>query len=311
MKPLKAKEIRGNWATLLLPIQGDDSIDYGRLEAEIDYLIAARVNGIYSNGSAGEFYTQTEAEFDRVSQTLAERCERAGIPFQLGATHTTAQIAVERVARAAALKPSGIQVILPDWFPPSNEEALAALSRYAEAAGEVSLILYNPPHAKRNLVAADFLEFKAALPTLQGIKVSDGDDAWYRAMTPVAEKISVFVAGHHLATGVSRGVGAGAYSNVACLSPKGAQVWWEQMQTDLPGALELEARIRRFMDVHILPFKPRHQNVALDKLLATVGGWADVGTRVRWPYRSVDESEVAGLLKTARSMLPELFEGEA
>jgi dihydrodipicolinate synthase/N-acetylneuraminate lyase len=127
MKPLSATEIRGNWATLLLPIQADEQIDYGRLEAEIDYLIKAQVDGIYSNGSAGEFYTQTEAEFDRVNQTLAERCERAGMPFQIGATHTSAQMALERVKRAAFLQPSAIQVILPDWFAPSNEEALEAL----------------------------------------------------------------------------------------------------------------------------------------------------------------------------------------
>ncbi|MDX2008459.1 MAG: dihydrodipicolinate synthase family protein [Meiothermus sp.] len=308
MKALSAAEIRGNWATLLLPIGANDRIEYGRLEAEIDCLIEARVDGIYSNGSAGEFYTQTEAEFDRVNQTLAERCERAGMPFQIGATHTSAQLALERVARAAALRPSAVQVILPDWFPPSNEESLEALSRYAEAASGIGLILYNPPHAKRVLVAQDFLEFQASIPTLVGIKVADGGDDWYAAMKPVADKLSVFVPGHHLATGFGHGVGTGAYSNVACLSPKGAQRWWAQMQTDLPGALELESRIRRFMDAHILPFKPRHQNVALDKLLAAVGGWAEVGTKVRWPYRSVDQAEVPRLREIARRELPELME---
>jgi hypothetical protein len=29
MTPLSAREIRGSWATLLLPIQPDDSIDFG------------------------------------------------------------------------------------------------------------------------------------------------------------------------------------------------------------------------------------------------------------------------------------------
>jgi dihydrodipicolinate synthase/N-acetylneuraminate lyase len=308
MKALGAAETRGNWATLLLPIQSDERIDWGRLEAEIDYLIEARVDGIYSNGSAGEFYTQTEAEFDRVNQTLAERCERAEMPFQVGATHASAQIALERVARAAELKPSAIQVILPDWFPPSNAEALEALHRYAETAEGIGLILYNPPHAKRVLAAGDFLEFKSAIPSLVGIKVADGGDDWYVAMKPVAETLSVFVPGHHLATGFARGVGTGAYSNVACLSPKGAQRWWAQMQTDLKGALELESRICKFMDAHILPFKPRHQNVALDKLLAAVGGWGALGTRVRWPYCSVDEAEVPRLRQIAKTQLPELME---
>ncbi len=52
-------------------VSADESIDYGRLGNCIDTLIAAGVNGIYSNGAAGEFYNQTEAEFDPVSVILA------------------------------------------------------------------------------------------------------------------------------------------------------------------------------------------------------------------------------------------------
>ena len=73
MTPTLASDLRGNWATLLLPVNHDDSIDYGLLAAELDHFVAARVDGVYSNGSAGEFYTQTEDEFDCVSALLAER----------------------------------------------------------------------------------------------------------------------------------------------------------------------------------------------------------------------------------------------
>jgi len=31
MRPLTAAELKGNWATLLLPLQDDDSIDFGLL----------------------------------------------------------------------------------------------------------------------------------------------------------------------------------------------------------------------------------------------------------------------------------------
>ena len=45
MKPLKANEIVGNWAALLLPIDEDERIDYGRLQAELEVLTASGVNG--------------------------------------------------------------------------------------------------------------------------------------------------------------------------------------------------------------------------------------------------------------------------
>lgn len=313
MKPLSAQHIRGNWATLLLPINPDQSIDFAALEAEIAYLMEAGVDGIYSNGSAGEFYTQTEAEFDRVSQCLAEQCEKAQMPFQLGASHVVPQIALERIRRAAELGPSAIQVILPDWFPPSLEEAKGALEGYAEAAQSVGqsmgLVLYNPPHAKRVLQPEELLWLGQQVEGIVGTKVADGDQGWYQRMQGVAGRMSVFVPGHHLATGFGRGVATGAYSNVACLSPKGAQRWWEQMQTDLEAALELERRIGRFMDAYMVPFKQQgYQNVALDKLLAAIGGWGPVDTRVRWPYRSIEPGALPQLRQQALHLLPELME---
>jgi hypothetical protein len=41
--------------------------------------------------------------------------------------------------------------------------------------------------------------------------------------------------------------------------------------------------------------------------MAAIGNWADVGTRLRWPYRFVPESEAKRLQPLARKALPELF----
>ena len=121
--------------------------------------------------------------------------------------------------------------------------------------------------------------------------------------------LAVFVPGHHLATGIANGA-AGSYSNVACLNPAGAQRWYAHMLVDLPAALALEQRIREFMDSAIMPFIVRdgYANPALDKLLAAIGGWADVGTRLRWPYRWIDPQEAARLRPLAQTLLPELFD---
>ena len=36
---LTAATLRGNWATLLLPINSDESIDYNKLSDEVEYFI--------------------------------------------------------------------------------------------------------------------------------------------------------------------------------------------------------------------------------------------------------------------------------
>ncbi|MBP0578016.1 dihydrodipicolinate synthase family protein [Labrys sp. LIt4] len=302
--------LRGNWATLLLPIAADDAIDFGRLGEEIDILIAAGVDGIYSNGTAGEFHNQTETEYEAIQALLAEKCRAAGMPFVIGACQGDPRQSLERVRRAAGLQPAAIQVILPDWWPVTDEEAIDFLAMMAEAARELPLVLYNPPHAKRVLPPEVLGRLTQAVPSVKAIKLADGDEAWYAAARRYLAGIALFVPGHHLATGLKAGVAAGAFSNVACLSPRGAQAWADSMADAIETALDLEHRICRFMDEHIVPFRRDHDysNAALDKLLAAIGAWGPVGPRLRRPYRWIPQSEAEKLKPVARALMPELFE---
>jgi dihydrodipicolinate synthase/N-acetylneuraminate lyase len=293
---------------LLLAWNKDDSLDFGRVEAELDAITAFGVDGVYSNGTAGEFHSLTEDEFDAISELLAARCEAASIPFQIGVSHMSAQISLERLRRSVALAPAAFQVILPDWYPVSDAEAIAFLNRMAENAEGVGLVLYNPPHAKRMLPPETMGALRRAVPSMVGVKVADGNDDWYAAVREHLSSISVFVPGHHLATGFARGA-SGAYSNVACLHPGAAQRWWDLMAEDIDSALEVEQRLRMFMDQRIVPFitEQGYCPAACDRLLAHVGGWADVGERMRWPYRSIPFEEADRLRPIAREMLPEFF----
>ncbi len=309
MKPMRAEEIRGNWATLLLPIQAGDAIDYALLAEELEHFVAVKVSGVYSNGSAGEFYTQTEEEFDRVSALLAERCGRAGVPFQIGLSHSSAQIARERLRRAKTLAPAAFQVTLPDWFPPSLPEVIAFLEVMAAEAAPIPLIVYNPPHAKRKLGPEEWREIVARVPGVAGMKVAGGDDAWYAAMREVMANVSVFIPGHLLAEGMARG-GRGAYSNVACLSPAGAQRWYELCGRDPAAGRALGGRIGAWWKENIAPLITRDglANFAADKASAVAGGWLPgFTTRMRWPYRAADPAVARAIGESARRELPELW----
>ncbi len=307
---LTAKDLRGNWGTLLLPINADDSIDYMRLAEEIDYLAAAQLDGLYSNGTAGEFHNQTEEEFDKIQELMAEKCHKAGMRFQVGASHPSPVISLERIKRTVSLRPDAFQIILPDWVMAAEEEHIYFLKKIAGAANGIPLVLYNPPHAKTVLKPVDFSRLKNEVPQLIGIKVASGDAQWFADMRLYASGLSVFVPGHFLATGVGEGVASGAYSNVACLSPKGAQQWWQQIQTDINKALDLQKRILQFFDECIVPFRQAgYSNPALDKFLAAIGGWSTIGTRLRWPYKWIAESEVARARIKAKQLLPEFFDG--
>lgn len=308
MEPLRGKKIRGNWATLLLPIEPDESIDYQALEQEIDVLIEIEVDGIYSNGTAGEFYTQREEEFDRIHSLLATKCNRADMPFQIGATHMSAQIALDRLERAAAYEPSAIQVILPDWSPVNRDEIIRFLNDMAAAADPIGLVLYNPPYAKTELTPAEFGELSEVVTGLEGVKVSPSGRDWYREFRNNAPDLSLFIPGHELATGYMLGAD-GSYSNIACLSPVGAQSWFGLMESDIESALKLEQKIQTFLEDYIEPFitEQQYSNQAVDKLLAAIGDWAPIGTRLRWPYNWIPQEEVSRLRPVAKRAMPEFY----
>ena len=301
--------IGGNWASLLLPIEADDSIEFQKLGEEIDILVGAAVDGIYSNGTAGEFHNQTEEEFDRIQLMLAERCKASGTPFVIGACQPDPSIMLNRVRRAAVLDPAAIQLILPDWWPLTDAEAIDFLNSAGDIAGGIPLILYNPPHAKRVLTPKELGFICSSAPGVTGVKLADGDKEWYAEAREHLHNLLLFVPGHHLATGIKEGVAAGSFSNVACLSPGGAQAWTALMQEDIDAALEIEGRICGFMDEHIAPFRQNigYSNAALDKLLCAIGNWGPVGSRLRSPYRWIDESEANRLRVIARRELGELF----
>lgn len=294
------------WASLLLPLNADDSIDFDRLKQQLETLLTAGLDGVYAHGTAGEFQTLTEPEFDEINALLATACEAANLPFQLGAGHPSAQVSLDRVRRAAALSPSGIQVILPDWLPLNDQEATAFLTGAAAVAEGVSLVLYNPPHAKTQVGPELFADLARAVPTLVGLKSAGGDEEWFdRALK---SGLSLFVPGHFLASMTRLGA-HGSYSNVAALSPVGAVRWYEQILKDPEVALDVERRIGEFFAEHIAPLQSAGlSNPALDKFLAAVGGWADVGTRVRWPMTYATEHQADAARPAARRLLPELFE---
>ncbi|MEZ8694202.1 dihydrodipicolinate synthase family protein [Vibrio splendidus] len=295
--------ITGNWATLLLPIE-NGNINFAALAEQIDYFIEAKVDGIYSNGTAGEFYTQSKEEYKKISQLLAKKCQSTNTPFQIGASHCHPQEQLERIKFAATLKPTAIQVILPDWFPCSTQVALTFLKEADKVSDNVPIVLYNPPHAKVNLTAEQLKTVFDEVNGLVGFKLPRLT-AEIEA-TGLAKKASIFVAGHFLATDAYKGA-KGAYSNVCCLGPKAAQQWTNDCLALKPEALELEKRIQEFMDTEIAPYitEAGYSNAAVDKLMAAMGDWNTLSTEMRFPYPSIPTTDVAKKVRSRDQTIPE------
>lgn len=297
--------IVGVWGTILLKVEDDGSLDLSAIAEQVTHYAAAGLQGVYSNGTAGEFHCQTEAQFRAVSSATAMAASAAGLPFQLGAAHPLAPGTLERVAFAATLAPRAIQVTLPDWTPIDLASAIRFLSRCADVAGETALVLYNPPHAKTVLSPDQLFQVIDSVPQIAGLKCAGGDAEWYMDMAPVLAQISVFIPGHHYASGTARGA-HGSYSNMACLNPAATVKWALQCKTDTKGAMDTEARIAAFMEEAIAPtLAAGNQGYACDKAMAVAGGWTNMTPRLMWPCVGLSAVLTSQITKAAHRHLPE------
>lgn len=296
---------RGVWATVLLSLDPSGAIDFGALDDQIAAYAAAGCDGIYTGGTAGEFHTMSEADFRTVGERAARAARAADLPFQIGAAHPLAPGSLARIAFAATLAPDALQVTLPDWTAIDFATARRFLDGAAEAAGPVPLVLYNPPTAKTVLSPAELGLLAADMPTLVGLKCGGGDAAWYAEMAPVLARLSVFIPGHHYASGIAQGA-HGAYSNMACLSPVGAVRWAALCRSDPAAALDIETRIAAFMTEAVVPLlEAGHPGFALDKALAAAGAWTSIAPRLLWPYAGVPDAAVTRIVQAARRHIPE------
>lgn len=305
---LTAENLKGIWATALLPINRDDSIDFHCLADELDILCHSGVDGIYTNGTAAEFFNQSESEFDRIQSMTAEKCKRKNTPFQIGASHMSPIVCLERIKRTRSLKPDAYQIILPDWLPPTTDEQIDFLLKIAEVADGIPLVLYNPGHAKTVLVPHAYHALQQAVPELIGIKTAAGDELWFNEMHKYHHGLAIFIQGHRLATGIKQKVADGSYSNIACFNPWGAVRWYQLMFEDIDEAVRVEEKIILFLKTCILPFsKNGYSDTALDKLLAFAGNWSNLSTRLKWPYKGVSQDEACKIRDAAKKMLPEIL----
>lgn len=295
----------GVWATALFRVDASGQVDLGAIDDQVAAYATAKCDGVYTGGTAAEFHSQSDADFQAMSERLASSARAHGLPFQISAAHPLAPGSLARIAIAAKLEPDAIQVTLPDWTAIDLQTAHRFFDRALDVAAGIPLVLYNPPHAKTVLSPDDLLSLATAHPSLVGLKCGGGDTDWYQAMAPVFERLSVFIPGHNYASGTAQGA-HGSYSNMACLSPRAA-VAWKAMSTE--DAAALEARIGLFLTEAIAPLLARGlPGFACDKAMAAAGGWTDISPRLQWPYEGATAEEVSRICGAARRHIPEFIE---
>ncbi len=303
--PLTAETLRGIWPALLTPWTEAETVDEDAFAAEVRSFAQAGVHGVYTGGTAGEFYAQDEATFQQITELVCEAARPFGLPVQIGCTALSTRTVRRRIEVARHAGADGIQVALPFWLPLSDEEVLDFFDEIADAAGEVPLVLYHSGRAKRRIGPDLLARLCGRTPTLIGVKDTVSDEGDWRALRDAAPGLSFFGPDHRLLDRIRSG-GRGTYSSLAGLNPKGMvryhelcdQACWEEAATWQSAAVSLME--------HVLLPMVREEGLwdsAVDRIQRVAGG-GRCGLRCAGPYRSGTGEHVQRLHRWCRGNAP-------
>ena len=63
----------GIWGAILLPVNKKNEVDWVAFSEQVDIMCDSSLNGIYTNGTAAECHNQTDLEFDKLTEIVAEK----------------------------------------------------------------------------------------------------------------------------------------------------------------------------------------------------------------------------------------------
>lgn len=157
----------------ITPMNEDGTLDVKSLEKYTQYLIDAKVNCLYPNGTNGESLMLTKEERQKVAEVMAN-VNNGRLPLFIQSGAMTTEETASHVKHAKSIGADGVGIMSPAFFP-MDEEAL--FDYYTKAIKDVPadfpIYIYNIPGCTTNDVSAALLgRLMEAYPNIVGIKYS-------------------------------------------------------------------------------------------------------------------------------------------
>jgi len=301
--------LRGLFPPLALPLTAEGDLDFASLNRQVDYLLAGPVEGLWVNGTTGDFFALTDEEGAAVVSAVVKQVQgRVPVVAQIGDTVTRKVICKGHLALEAGA--DYLAVVLPYYLEYSQEE-LKQHYREVSAAMKRPLILYQLPQmCKVSLTVPTVIEL-ARGGVLIGIKDSSGNQEYFRRLIETARAESVtlrtFVGGGTLMD-VSLLAGAdGLMCAIANLLPGICHRLYSCSQAgDWEQVRRLQSRIIRLTEAMRLPDRPNWAaTVAVYKWTLRELG-VITSDAVFAPLKPLSEVEQARLRQRALPLLREM-----
>ncbi|MBT3342454.1 MAG: 4-hydroxy-tetrahydrodipicolinate synthase [Gemmatimonadetes bacterium] len=235
--------IGGIIPAVVTPMQEDGSLDEAGLRRLIDHLIDAGVHGIFTIGTAGEFWALSHAEKEQIFRWTVEATD-GRVPVYLGTCANTTSEAVDLARLAQKAGAQVLSVLTPLFIAPSEDEMLAHYSAIA-AAVDLPVLLYTNPDRTGNDLSPALVERMAEIDNIAGIKDSSGNLSQaieYLRRTP--DDFHLLMGRDTLIYAALQHGASGAIAASANLAPELAVAIYERwLEGDMQGALAQQLKL--------------------------------------------------------------------
>jgi 4-hydroxy-tetrahydrodipicolinate synthase len=212
-----ASSLSGVIAPTVLPLTPAGELDLQSFRRLLEYLLLGGVDGLWVNGTTGEFFALTDEEQARAIQCAVEQARRR-VPVIAQVGDASTRRAIAKATQACAAGADFLSILLPFYLDYTEPE----LQRYLEAVSKAvqrPLVLYQMPQTCKVALSVHGIVELARDGVLLGIKDSSGNLEFYgRLAAQVREEglsfqllngssmlmdASLLVGGHGVVSGIS------------------------------------------------------------------------------------------------------------
>lgn len=170
----KKQTFTGTGVALITPFRKQESIDFGRLEVMINYVIDGGVNFIVALGTTSEAATMTDIEKSALRDFIVETVD-GRVPIMLGMGGNNTQAIADSIQHANLDGIGGILSVTPFYNKPQQRGLVQHFKTIAEVSS-VPVMLYNVPgRTSCNMTAETTLQLAEECPNIIGIKEASGN----------------------------------------------------------------------------------------------------------------------------------------
>jgi 4-hydroxy-tetrahydrodipicolinate synthase len=188
---MEKDRLRGVYVVLVTPFTSDGEVDRAGMRRNVEWLVGQGVQGVIPLGSTGEFASLSDSQKGTIMETVVEAV-KGRVPVVAGAAAETTEKAIANARAVEKAGASGILLLPPWYYTPSQDELVVHFQRVAGAIG-IPVMIYNNPSSSKVDIQPETVARMAASPSIRYIKESTGDIRRITAIRDLTEdRVTVF-----------------------------------------------------------------------------------------------------------------------